>query len=259
MTTPALQTQPRPRRSRRYRDHFRRLPGWLRGNIDRHSRDLADFMREAAAAVPPGRLVVDVGAGEGPYRDLYAHARYLGVDSAQGDPEWNYSQVDVIGDLLSMPFDDSVADAAICTQVLEHVRDPERLLKEIHRILKPGASVFLTAPQGWAEHQQPHDYFRFTSFALRMLFERAGFDEVDIRPLGGYFTYLANRIAQMPKYLFEGRSRFARACLKPLELLLLPIVSGIVPLVFNSLDRFDRRRDFTLGYSVRARRAQGRT
>jgi len=234
---------------------FRRLPDWLRSLIDRHSSDLRAFMREASTAIPAGQLVVDVGAGESQYRGIYAHARYVAVDFAAGDPDWDYSRLDVIGNLLAMPFATGAADAAICTQVLEHVPDPGRVLQEIHRILKPGARLYLTAPQGWAEHQQPHDYFRFTSFALRMLFDGAGFDEVDVRPLGGYFIYVGNRIAQMPKYLFSGaRTRVSRLLLKPLELLVMSVVSGVVPIVCNTLDRFDHRRDFTLGYAVVGRK-----
>jgi ubiquinone/menaquinone biosynthesis C-methylase UbiE len=84
--------------------------------------------------------------------------------------------LDVIADLHRIPIASNSMDAVLCTQVLEHVADPDVMVKELHRVLRPGGVLYLTAPQGWFEHQPPHDYFRFTSFALRKIFGEAGFE-----------------------------------------------------------------------------------
>src|SRR5688572_22268995 len=84
---------------------------------------ILEFMREAAAEVPPGARVLDVGAGDSPYRELFAHARYESND-------WEHSvhpgarRVDHIGPADDLPVPDEAFDAVLFTQVLEHVPDP---------------------------------------------------------------------------------------------------------------------------------------
>ena len=61
---------------------------------------------------------------------------------------------------------DGAFDAVLFTQVLEHVPEPARVLAELHRILRPGGTLYLTAPLVWELHELPHDYYRYTSEGL---------------------------------------------------------------------------------------------
>ena len=66
----------------------------------------------------------------------------------------------------------------ICSQVLEHIFTPADFLAEIHRVLRPGGSLLLTTPFVWDEHEQPHDFARYSSFGLHAVLEQAGFSVI---------------------------------------------------------------------------------
>jgi SAM-dependent methyltransferase len=59
--------------------------------------------------------------------------------------------------------------------VFEHVFNLEEVLKELHRVLKPGAPLLVTCPFVWKEHEVPNDFARYTHFALRHMLEKNGF------------------------------------------------------------------------------------
>ena len=86
---------------------------------------------------------------------------------------------------------DASFDVVLCTQVLEHVAEPARVLAELRRVLATGGELWLTVPFVGELHEEPHDHYRYTSYGLRGLCERAGFGEVRTWPLGGYFTAMA--------------------------------------------------------------------
>lgn len=78
--------------------------------------------------------------------------------------------VDVIGDGHNLPFADAVFDAVISEAVLEHVRDPRRVVKEMYRVLKPGGYVCAAVPFLQGYHASPHDYQRWTTTGFSALF-----------------------------------------------------------------------------------------
>jgi len=232
-----------------YSSLLRRLPRFLRRLIDPHTEAIDDFIREGSRFVSSGARVLDAGAGECRFRSLFPSLQYVGVDLAVGDFLWDYSVLDVNADLLALPFRDHAFDLALNTQVLEHVLEPKLILAEIFRVLKPGGRLLLTAPQGWYEHQVPHDYFRFTSFALRYLLESVGFLAEEIKPMGGYFRYLGNRLGHLPKVLFPAKRSLAwRIFFFPLEILAVCVFSGVITMLLTAVDFLDRERCFTLGY-----------
>src|SRR5688572_30543521 len=69
----------------------RLIPRALHSRLDPFEASIERFVREVAATVPPGKLVLDAGAGEGRFKPFFEHTGYVGVDFAQGDPSWNYS------------------------------------------------------------------------------------------------------------------------------------------------------------------------
>jgi SAM-dependent methyltransferase len=177
------------------------------------------------------------------------------VDLALGDARWDYGGLDVLADLHSLPFRDGVADAVLATQTLEHLRDPRRFLAEAARVLRPGGRLFLTAPQGFREHQAPHDYWRFTRYSLRMLAEEAGFAEVEVEVLGGYFAFMGDRLPAFHRYLFPRRRALAlRILLLPLALASKVLFAWVAPRACALLDPLDAKRTYANGYGLRARR-----
>jgi SAM-dependent methyltransferase len=148
------------------------------------------FLARAGATVRPGQLVLDAGSGRAPYRDLFAHARYETADFVAVEGK-TYAEQDYVCDLAAIPVEDARFDHVLLTQVLEHLPEPATVLGELHRVLKPGGTLWLTAPLFYAEHEKPYDFFRYTQFGLRHLLERAGFDVREIAWMEGYLGTLS--------------------------------------------------------------------
>ena len=158
-------------------------------------RNVARFAR----ATDPGMLVLDAGAGRSPYRKLFKHAHYESADFAA--LKTNYAPLDYVCDLSEIPVEDGRFDRVLFNQVLEHLPEPERVLAELHRVLKPGGRIFCSVPLFFAEHQVPYDFYRYTQFALRRLFKQAGFEIVRLEWLEGYFGTISYQFDVMHKSL----------------------------------------------------------
>jgi SAM-dependent methyltransferase len=212
------------------------LPGPLRRYVQHFEAAIERAVTEFAESLPPGARVLDAGAGEGNYKLAFAAQRYVGLDLGVGDAGWDYSRLDVVGDLAALPFRYGAFDASLNVTTLEHVRDPLKVLSEIARALAPGGKLLLIVPHEWEEHQQPHDYYRYTRYGLDHLLRTAGFDRFEIRPVGGFFRLLSRR-------LFNALQFF------PGPLMILAAFFFVPPaLILPLLDPLDRRQNFTLGY-----------
>ena len=136
--------------------------------------------------------ILDVGSGRQPFR------RYLGPNSEYVAMEVAHSRGgDVTGDAQHLPFADGAFDGVVCTEVVEHVRDPMLAVREIGRVCRQGALVYITAPMSWAIHYEPFDYFRFTNYGLASLLEQGGFTVRDTTRIGGLFTMVFGRLADV--------------------------------------------------------------
>ncbi len=218
------------------------FPAGLRRYILHFETAISDAVERFARELSDGALVLDAGAGECTYRDRFARQRYVGVDLGIGDTAWNYSHLDALADLTATPFRTGVFDAVVNLVTLEHVREPGLVLMELCRVLKPGGRILLVVPHEWEEHQTPHDYFRYTRYGMRYLLERAGFSGLVIEPVGGFFRLLSRRLLNALQF-FPGPLFFVGV-----------VVFAPPALVMPLLDRFDRKRNFTLGYICTARK-----
>lgn len=127
-------------------------------------------------------VVVDVGCGTAPYRGLFEHAKYIGIEVATGSAcGSSKGGADVYFDGRHLPLPDASIDTVLCNQVLEHVFEPVPFLQEIQRVLNPGGRLLLTVPFVWDEHEQPYDFARYSSFGLRHLAKTCGFEVVEAR------------------------------------------------------------------------------
>jgi SAM-dependent methyltransferase len=153
-------------------------------------RTILDFVRKAATGLPAGTRIADIGAGDSPYRELFEHCEYVAVDWDQSVHS-GASGLDIVSpaDHIALPAES--VDAALLTQVLEHVPDPRSVLQDVHRILRVDGHLYLTVPLIWELHELPHDYYRYTPASLRLLLENAGFTNIDINPRNDCFTTIA--------------------------------------------------------------------
>jgi SAM-dependent methyltransferase len=186
----------------------------------------------------PHRLYVDVGCGRGYYLHYYAalgHARIVGLErdpriaalarAALADAPG--AQV-AIGSATSLPFADASVEGVVMSEVLEHVDDDARALREAARVLRPGGVVALTVPHDrypwlwdpinrtrerlgaapvregalagiWAGHLRLYSEVRLGEIAVQ-----AGFDVVETRRFGRVsWPFAHNLIYGVGKPLLE--------------------------------------------------------
>jgi SAM-dependent methyltransferase len=140
-----------------------------------------------------GGITLDVGCGSKPYRHLFNVSSYIGIEVTQDKK--GTDRPDCYYDGKKFPFGAGSFDSVVCSQVLEHVFAPEEFLREISRVLGDRGTVLITAPFVWAEHEQPYDYARYSSFGLAHLLAENGFEMMaqDKSPGGlGVTCQLAN-------------------------------------------------------------------
>lgn len=114
-----------------------------------------------------GKLL-DFGCGAKPYKSLFSNVTdYIGIDIENEGHDHKNEKIDVYynGDVI--PFDNDTFDSVLTTEVLEHVPDVDRCLKEIRRVLKPNGKLLITVPFIWQEHEMPFDFRRFSSIGIR--------------------------------------------------------------------------------------------
>lgn len=226
------------------------LPKWISRRIEVNRYETYRLLEQAQREIKSGANVLDAGSGEGQFAHYFKHTNYIGVDLAVGDKSWNYTGLDVLGDLRLLPFADDHFDAIICIQTMEHVDEPFQVTNEVARVLKPGGRYYVSAPMSWHQHQKPHDFFRYTSFGFRHLLEKSGLHVVDIRPWGGYFWFLSFNLQLLHHILFpKPKQRWLRIVQLPFELIVQFIFFLILPLIFFYLDALDKTKDHTLGWS----------
>lgn len=134
------------------------------------------FLRENIIKFSQGitsNCILDVGCGEKPYKEFFPKSRrYIGIDMRS-----RYADVKSIGEYL--PFNDETFDAALCTQVLEHVGDSKKALAEINRVLASNGTLILTTHGIWLEAHEANDYWRWTFQGLEKILEEAGFQIIE--------------------------------------------------------------------------------
>jgi SAM-dependent methyltransferase len=97
--------------------------------------------------------------------------------------------MDVAADLnMARPFPNGSVDTVFSVSVLEHLWNPQMLLAESFRMLRPGGKLVLQVPFQWGVHEAPYDYFRYTSYGLQHLLRQAGFQQMEIMPTTGFWT-----------------------------------------------------------------------
>ncbi len=204
---------------------------------------IAAFVAAAAAEAPAGSHVLDAGAGAAPYRSLFAHTRYVTSDWT-GSVHAEALGSDIVAPVEQLPVDNGSFDLVLATEVLEHVRDAGAALQELHRVLAPGGRLWLTTPFVWELHEEPHDFARYTSHALEQLMAAAGFEQVRVTPVGGWFSVLGQLLRNFGS--ITGRSG-PKASWGTRALIQVLARCGSFVARF---DAADRRRGLPLGYTT---------
>ena len=170
-----------------------RSPFYLLKRVQRNS------VTSCGAALT-GRLL-DLGCGDGPYRDYYNYGSYIGLERVARQ------NAKVVGEGENIPFKNHSFDSLAATEVLEHIYDFRRCMREMNRVLKESGHAYISVPMSWPLHYEPHDFFRFTKFGIAKSLQEAGFDIVSIDRLGGisvlFGTHLSILLWNVIKRFFK--------------------------------------------------------
>lgn len=202
-------------------------------------------IRQVADQLKDGQIVLDAGAGEARHRVHFNRGLYVALDAGYGDQTWDYSTLDICGDLEKIPLRDASVDCILCMVVLEHTRDPRKVLLEFARVLKSGGKLVMVVPFLWEEHQAPHDYFRFTRYGVQHLFEASQFNLDLMDPIGGFFWLCARRSVGLLSF-FQGSWRWI------LFTMLAPFFGLLFPLILYFMDGLDHDKSYSLGFRIHA-------
>jgi SAM-dependent methyltransferase len=180
---------------------FERVGGRLRGSRDPRelgigSRLMSDLVaaqyQAHLGAHARGRLL-DLGCGKVPLYASYAPftSEITCVDWAPGE------HIDQCCDLSqALPFESGSFDTIVLSDVLEHVPEPDLLWREMTRVLAPQGQVIMNVPFYYSVHAHPHDYYRYTNFALERFVKTNGLELVHLAAFGGLIEILADLFAK---------------------------------------------------------------
>ncbi|UYN90445.1 MAG: class I SAM-dependent methyltransferase [Anaerolineales bacterium] len=119
--------------------------------------------------------------------------------------------LDLKADAARLPLAAGSYEAVLCSEVLEHVNNPEPVLQEMVRVLQPGGIALITVPFMFRQHADPADYGRYTEWFWAENLQRMGFSEYAIEKQGLFGSLLADMLRHWwQQGVIEGRGPLPR-------------------------------------------------
>jgi len=245
------------------------LSGWLNPsyiNTKTMERDIKNVSKYAYGTM------LDIGCGTKPYYSIFQNKvnRYIGLENVTfskvnpegvGSRDTDISEIikttprdrcpDIFGNSLCLPLKNDSVDTVLCTEVLEHVPEPQKMMNEIARVLKRDGVLIMTAPFALGHHQAPYDYYRYTKYGLLYLAETSGLKPFLIKPHHGFFALIGLFLSSLLYFDFC-RTKTGKPNIF-LAIFIIP-VCAIIQLVFYLLDKIKFIDGTTKGHILVARK-----
>lgn len=203
--------------------------------------DVVDRCIKEAIKTYARAKMLDVGCGTKPYKKIANPfvTEHIGLDH----PETYHSKknIDIFAKADNMPVASQSCDTVLATSVLEHIEEPDKVISEMNRVLKPGGHCIVTTPFMWHLHEEPRDFYRFTKYGLRFLFEKNGFKVVELKPISGFWVTFGQELVYYLWYLRKGGK------LNPLWWIIL-VVGSFIQGICYLLNKIDHSEGFTGAY-----------
>jgi len=123
-----------------------------------------NYLKEHLGKGDASKTLIDLGAGPQRFKDLTSKFNLISVDF------YHQEGIDVVADITKgLPFNNDSADIILLSNVLEHIPNPEQLIKECWRVLRTSGFIVGVVPFLIKVHQEPHDFLRYTPFMLKRL------------------------------------------------------------------------------------------
>ncbi len=163
------------------------------------------WLEKTLRALPNRSRILDAGAGTQLYRIFCGHLDYVSQDFGQYDGQgdaaglqtqtFDYGTLDIVSDITAIPEPDASFDAIMCIEVLEHLPQPDRAIKEFSRLLKSKGHLILTAPFCSLTHFSPYHFSTgFNKYWYETHLTAQGFNIIKMAPNGNFFEFIAQEI-----------------------------------------------------------------
>lgn len=172
------------------------------------------------------QYIINIGAGGEIKSILFNHGlKFKEIDiDEQRKPDFVCSIED-----MSI-FQNNSVDIFFCMEVLEHVKNPFNAIKEIQRVLKPGGIIIGSTPFVFPIHDEPYDFYRYTKYGLRNLFQ--DFECIDLIERNSYIESIYVILLRLLN-IGNKKQKMVGILLSPLYFILLPFMALISFLVTN--------------------------
>ncbi|MBX4199207.1 class I SAM-dependent methyltransferase [Candidatus Parcubacteria bacterium] len=199
-------------------------------------KNLERFLQRHATT----KRTLDVGSGGSAYSKYFPDRLTMDLDPTR-KPE-------VVADAHDLPFKDEEFEVILCTEVLEHVKNPFKVESELRRVAKRGGQLILSTRFVFPLHDTPHDYWRYTKYGLRELFKE--WEIVEIVEETENFSAIG---ALLQRLAFQSELRFNK--LSKLVLFLLAFIldhlNGLTLREYGDIKHVGRDKNImTTGYYI---------
>ena len=179
------------------------------------SFEVSGWVKSTLSGIPAGQSILDVGAGECQYKGNCQHLKYISQDlceyNGKDEGKWDYSKIDLKCDITSIPVDGASFDNILCSDVLEHVPEPDKAIKEFTRILRSGGLLILSTPFSCNTHQLPY-FFNAGLHENWYKFHLQDYDILEIHKDGNYFTQLSQELSRLKSVWLRTYSEYRLDC-----------------------------------------------
>lgn len=177
------------------------------GRKNRVNRDI--WIEKQLLGIRKLARLLDVGAGETPYRKYCKHLEYVSQDfclyNGIGDErglqtgDWDVSKIDIVCNIENIPEPDDSYYVILCTEVFQHIPDPVRAIQEFARLLKQGGRLILTTPVSSITHFAPYYFYNgFSRYFFEKYLPNHGFTVSELSYNGNYFESVATELQRVP-------------------------------------------------------------